>query len=107
MPHRYKKNASELLAFIDKNGEQLTFNSNGTLFIDQVAIPNSNIFELFPLLFKTIKVSQKIPGLTDFCKKLTELGLSHLVSLKKLKKQNETKLTSSLSEIESNYWYLG
>jgi hypothetical protein len=105
VPHRFKKNASELIRIFDKKGEELTYNSNGTLFIDQVAIPNSNIFELFPLLFKR-SAWPKTPGLFDFFQKLTEMGLSHLVVLKNFKKKNET-YSVPFSDTESNYWYLG
>jgi hypothetical protein len=101
-----KKNASELLKIFDKSGEQLTYNSTGSIFIDQVAVPNSNIFELFPLLFKA-KAPKNTPGLMELFEKLNEMGLLHLVSLKKIKKQQSNSEIVSLSENDTNYWYLG
>lgn len=46
------KPAKFILSEIDKRGSELTWNSSGTIFINQIAIPQSNIFLLFPLLLK-------------------------------------------------------
>ena len=107
MPRRFKNNASKLLKFFNQNGEQITFNSSGTIFIDQVAIGKSNIFEIFPVLFKNKKTSNKIPGLNDFLEKLHGLGLTHLISLKKVQIESPQKSIFPLSKESSNFWYLG
>ena len=110
MPRRFKNNAIELLNYFDKNGEKITFNSAGTIFIDQVSLPNSNIFEIFPILFRKNSSRKKVPGLYDFIERLEQLGLAHLISIGK-KKTPESKKEQfeekGLSKESSNYWYLG
>jgi hypothetical protein len=100
------------LKYFNQNGEKITFNSAGTIFIDQVALPSSNIFEIFPILFKRKNLKRRIPGLNDFLEKLQELGLNHLVLLNKITtktNQNQKKNLEDhgLKNEASNYWYLG
>lgn len=85
MPRRFKNNAIELLNYFDKNGEKITFNSAGTIFIDQVSLPNSNIFEIFPILFRKNSSRKQVPCLYDFIERLEQLGLAHLISIGKKK----------------------
>jgi hypothetical protein len=52
VPSEYKEKAESLLNEFDLRGNELTWNPSGIIFIDQVAIPNSNIFEILPLVYK-------------------------------------------------------
>lgn len=52
VPKNHIKTAKFLLKEFEKRGDELTWNSSGTIFIQKIALPGSNIFNLFPLLFK-------------------------------------------------------
>ena len=78
VPKGLKKNALHLLQEFDKRGNELTWNSSGTIFIDQVAIPGSNLFTLFPFLFK-LRRSEKLIGLSDLIQKIDDMGLSSYI----------------------------
>ena len=78
VPKGLKKNAQHLLAEFDQRGNELTWNSSGTIFVDQVAVPGSNMFTLFPLLFK-VRRSEKLIGLNDLINKINDMGLSSYI----------------------------
>lgn len=112
IPKAHKDNALKLLKFFDDRANELTWNSSGVIFIDQVALPNTNIFVLFPYLFKKNR-PKKITGLEPFIEKINEMGLQDYIVVK-------NKATSSLddrsfkSSIEKpneaenlQWWYIG
>jgi hypothetical protein len=101
VPQKWKNNAKILLNCFDQRGAEFTWNSNGTVFIDQVALPTSNIYEIFPLLFRSKKSTKQIPGLLDVINKLHEMGLSSYILLAPPKRSFDTK-----KEI-TNWWYIG
>ena len=101
-PTRHKKQAATLLQQFNDRGNELTWNSDGVIFIDQVAIPESDIFILFPYLFK-MKHPKTLNGFDDFVKKITDMGLDHL-TLKKLRPQNSSK--PSKERLSDNWWFL-
>jgi hypothetical protein len=106
IPNGYKKKAKELLRIIDEQGHLITFNSKGVLFLNGSSIPNSNIFEIFPLLFKKIK-PKNTPGLFELIKQLELNGMSFLIESKQ-KKNIEPKVDKKADEkISENFWYLG
>ncbi len=87
VPKGFKKNAKHLLEEFDKRGNELTWNSSGTIFIDQVSIPGSNLFTLFPLLFK-LRRSEQLIGLADLIQKINDMGLSsYIVNKNNFKKK--------------------
>lgn len=116
MPKGLKKNAKFLLDQFDKRGNELTWNSSGTIFIDQVGVPGSNLFTLFPLLFK-LRRSEKLIGLNDLIQKIDDMGLSSYIvnksSLKRKQKgdgKDSQKSKKHLYSQESNkfpWYYLG
>lgn len=88
MPKGLKKNAQHLLEEFDKRGNELTWNSSGTIFVDQVAIPGSNLFTVFPLLFK-VRRSEKLIGLNELIQKINDMGLSsYIVNENNLKRKS-------------------
>jgi len=104
VPNNQKKKAKELLKQIDENGHLITFNSSGVLFLNGISIPNSNIFEIFPMLFKISKPSNT-PGLLDIIKQIDSMKLSYLIVTKsKEPKKNQKEENMKISE---NFWYLG
>jgi len=94
---------------------ELTWNSNGVLYIDQISIPNSNIFELLPLLFKAkISKNKKNVGFEAFVKKIFDMNLDYLILSKNFpldfeKETSETELLSKNKESQKNiqWWYIG
>jgi hypothetical protein len=105
-----------LLKQFNDRGNELTWNSTGIVFIDQASIPNSNIFQIFPYLFK-VKKSSQIPGLLEVIQKIYDMGLADLI-VQKLKTNSESKLqrpnpNSSDSskqmknEVADHWWYIG
>jgi hypothetical protein len=96
----------------------LTWDSNGTIFIDQVSIPGSNMFLTFPLLFKK-KHSSLIPGLIELKTKINQMGLSDFINQSSVHSEDfsnknqvtaeeKNKFSATKSEIKSEkWWYLG
>jgi hypothetical protein len=105
VPKNKKKKAIELLHQIEQQPSELTFDSSGAILIDGVGIPASNIFLLFPLLFKKDKVL--LPGHSEFVNKLKEMKLQHLISNESSrKKKDEMKIGGTSSEnVLNKYWY--
>ena len=107
VPKPFKKNASLLLKEFDQRPNELTWDSNGHIYIEEKVIPNANIFVLFPRLFNK-RATKQTPGMADFLDKLSSMGLNHLVrsdlhrTTAKTPKKETTSKTSS-----QNWWYIG
>ena len=102
---RDHRRASKLLEQFNKRGNELTWNSDGIIFIDQTSIPESDIFLFFPKLFKK-SLPKNLPGFEDFVQKIADMGLDHLISSKSPKSdhisgEGSSKITSP------NWWYIG
>ena len=104
VPPKHRRQAATLLRQFDARGNELTWNSDGIIFIDQTSIPNSNIYVLFPYLFKH-KHPKPLPGFDDFINKIKAMGLEHLILQKSLK--TTEKVSFSNQKSEPNWWYLG
>lgn len=115
VPKNYLDNAKHLLEEFDKRGQELTWNSSGTIFINQIALPLSNIYVLFPLLFK--KKGLIKPGFENFVQKIYDMGLGSLIVHDRFIKQlEENKITGSgenithkVEEVNNTvpWWYIG
>ena len=107
IPKGQKQAAKKLLFELNQRPNELTWNSDGVIFIDQVSVPGSNMFTLFPLLFKKQK-TKNIQGLDDFEKKIEQMQLSHLHK-KELKKSPKLENDSKTSQNSSSmpWWYIG
>ncbi len=68
--------------------------------MDQTSIPESNIYQLFPYLFK-MKHPKGLCGFEDFQKKISEMGLDHLI-IKRFKPQGN----KSNDATKINWWFL-
>jgi len=82
--------------------------SDGIVFINQTAIPGSNIFEIFPFVFKSHK-PKSIPGLIDFVTKIVEMGLENLIVVSKhssLRPATSKQLTQSATSSPDKWWFL-
>ena len=114
IPASQKKNAKTLLQQFNIRSNELTWNSSGTIFINQIAIPSSNIFVLFPLLFK--KSPPNLKCLLDFADKIYDMGLSDLIIFKlkhvNLEPNKITTIGGNIMHDEKGdqnvpWWYLG
>lgn len=105
----YKIKAKALLEQFDERGNELTWNSSGTVFIDQVSLPQSNFFIIFPLLFKRSK-PKNIPGFKDVVLKINQMGLSDFICSRKdvTTHYNHQRITQN-NDPENNipWWYIG
>ena len=110
---KFRRQAQILLKEFDKRPNQITWTGDGTLLIDQVSIPKSNIFVIFPLLFKASKRAIQLPGFEDLVLKINEIGLDHLIKCKVAqpkfapKKSVTSSLTSDTSKSKTKWWFLG
>lgn len=104
VPKRYLSKARKLLKVFDDHPEQITWNNDRVVFIDDVAIPDSDIALIFPRLFEVQQsVSSEIRGLQELILKIHLMGCGHLIS-------HKHKTIISLDDIssdesESTPWY--
>lgn len=93
----------------------ISFATNGTLFIDGKSIPNTDIKTIFPALFIR-KEKKAITGLRETATKLASLGLGHLFFkgiLKSLKRPANYKFSDEDLAVNykkhniSHWWFIG
>ena len=82
----------------------MTYDSSGKIYIDTIAIPNSDIFVYFPYLFKA-KRRKDLNGFDDFVQKIHNMGLSNLIFQKQINYQLDN-LAPKASATEENWWFL-
>ena len=111
IPKGQKKKATALLQEFQQRAIDVTFNSDGVIYIDQLAIPGSNMFAVFPLLYKKQKV-KNLKGYEELVTKIHSMGLSNLIlspTNSKVNKNINSKQIPSKTEKKSDipWWYLG
>jgi hypothetical protein len=109
VPENQRFKAKALISYFNKNPEQITWNSNGVLFIDQVSIPNSNIFQIFHHLFDPTSSSGSKAGLDELVNKLKSLHLDQLISFEVKKEPpnfNSSKMSNSKGD-DLPWWFIG
>lgn len=109
VPRAYRDKAKKLLSVFENRPDDITFSAQGTIFINGESIPGSNMFLVFPALFKRGK---KFTGFKELVQKIKEMELDHLVSETNRKittgligLKNKKQLTVSKS-VSSNWWVL-
>ena len=104
IPKHSRQQAIELLNKIDERSSELSFDSEGIIFIDGEAIPQSDIFYFFPLLYKK-RIPKGVHGFEEFVAKLQSMGLQNLFHEKKhIKEEVDKNLSNAMSE--KNWWVL-
>lgn len=78
IPKRFHSKASQLLDYIAQNPLSIHWTENGVISVTGDQIPNSNIYVVFPELYK-FHPNLKIPGLTNVLQYLCSYGLGHLI----------------------------
>jgi|LakMenE18May11ns_1017448.scaffolds.fasta_scaffold9749403_1 hypothetical protein len=89
IPEKDKFNAKCLLSKLETRGSELTWNSSGVVFIDNISIPNSNVFMIYPHLFQKSLPKSQIPGLKEVIKKLEDMGLKKFILVSDVCKDKE------------------
>ncbi|MBM3938511.1 MAG: hypothetical protein FJ333_07655 [Sphingomonadales bacterium] len=107
----HRQSAIQLLNAIESRPNEISFNSEGIIFVDEESIPSSNIFKFFPLLFKN-RAPKRFTGFQDFVDKLQQMGLGHFIQYpipKEVKKIDQiiSKSLPRTSTSEDHWWYLG
>jgi hypothetical protein len=109
VPKPYKKKASLLLRIFDERPNELTWDSAGNIYADEQAIPNANIFELFPYLFRK-RAPKTLTGLPDLIEKLQGMGLGHLINCPSVQPKKVSKTTPQpipQPSTSGDWWFLG
>lgn len=106
----FQSKAKLLLEAFNDNPQQLTWSDEGAVLINSQSVPNANIFELFPAVFKTpVLKNQKLPGFTEFVSEIGSLGLGHLIHpkfLRGLKRKKKIANQMELyNELKNGHWY--
>ena len=107
---KFRRLGQILLKEFNHQANQITWTPDGSLLIDEVSIPRSNIFVIFPLLFKTRNFRHDVPGLDELLIKIEEMGLSHLIKSKLAKGRGTfARKNSPLNPpgTSTKWWYIG
>lgn len=104
VPKIHQKKAQNLLSVLNERSSQLTWNKDGIIFIDQIPIPGSNIFNIFRYLFTRQKPLDSV-GFIDLHDKLQSMGLSSLINIRHRIK--EGNIIKKVTRKDSSFWYLG
>lgn len=111
VPRKFSKRAAQLLQNIKQRPLDISFKTNGDLYIDSQSVPSADIFQIFPELFVR-KKKIILPGLSELATKIASLHWGHLISrgiTKGLKRPKNYKVhdntAHSLKEFK-NWWYM-
>ena len=112
VPPGFHSKAKLLIEAFDKNPQQLTWNDEGELIINNESVPNANIYHLLPAIYKTALAKNKktLPGFIEFVNQIGAMGLAKLISPKlmrgfrrKIPIENENELYNDI--IKNDKWY--
>lgn len=78
VPKPHKKNALKLLEIWELRPNDISYNCQGTLFINNESVPGTNIFKIFPAIFAG-KKSSHVAGLDEVIQKLKEMNLEEYI----------------------------
>ena len=104
IPKQFKQKASTLLKCFDERPNEITWDSTGNIYLDEQSLPNSNIFEVFPYLYRK-RSKKSLQGLNDFILKIQSMGLGHLIYASVKVKAPAEKSTSNEKSLNP-WWYL-
>ena len=106
--------AKLLVDAFNLNPQQISWNENGELTINEQSVPNANIYQLLPAVLKTSVTKNKtLPGFIEFVTQIGSMGLGKLISpklLRGLKRKekipNHTELYKDIMKTDK-WYYLG
>lgn len=106
IPKRNQPQAENLLKTLSERANELTWDSSGIIYVDGRSVPNSDIFRIFPSLFKK-QHPKRIKGFEEFIEKLSLMGLSHFLPIKQSQIISKSKSGVTEGEVNSQWWYIG
>lgn len=113
VPAMFRERAKKLIKELMPFSSDLTWNSSGTIFLDQNSLPSSNIFQIFPYLFKRVQNPQNHADLLELATKIASLGLGHLINKRLTLGLNRKKTIDDQDKLHlqiktsKHWWYLG
>jgi flagellar motor protein MotB len=113
VPAGAKKRAGDLLKELKQFSSDISWTSNGVILIDQQSLPESNIFNLFPKLFKRLEFPDKVLYLDTVAAKIATLGLGRFINKRLTLGLSRRKVIPEqgqyLTEIKQakHWWFLG
>ena len=113
VPAKAKERAKKLLDSLIPFSSTITWSPNGTIYVNQTSLPDSNIFELFPKLYKQTHNPKAILNLEEVVNAIANLGFGHLISRqltsglnRRRNILNQEKIFSELKTIK-NWYFIG
>lgn len=113
IPSKFRARAQQLVEAINEHSSSISWNTDGTIFINGESLPLSNIFTLMPELFKH-NPNREVAGFYEVVKQLANLGLGHLINkniLRGLRRpgplENQTELYTYVKQNPGKWYYLG
>lgn len=106
VPKKSQAQAQNLLKVLNERANELTWSSSGSVFVDGTSIPNSDIFKIFPSLFKK-QSPKRMKGFQEFVQKLRSMGLCHLIPIKETQAISTSQAHKAKNESISQWWYIG
>lgn len=104
IPKSERHKATKLLKEIELRSAEITFDSQGVIYIEGESIEGSNFFKFLPLLYKKRK-PKKIQGFDEFLQKLLNMGLQNLFLLKQ--KQNPViSMPKNVETSNNDFWWV-
>jgi len=113
VPNKFKEKAKSLLIQLQKHPSDITWTSNGTIFLGQNSLPNSNIFYLFPKLFKPVTDPEKTIYLSAIATTIATLGLGKYINQKLISGLTRRAPLSNSEQLKTkiqstkHWYYLG
>jgi len=113
IPAEHLEKAELLLKKLEDFPNDLTWDTSGTIYIDQKSLPESNIYNLFPILFKKVPNANKILNLKEVASKIASLGFGYLINSRLTSGLNRKKPLINHEEMflktksNPNWWYIG
>jgi hypothetical protein len=113
VPSIFQEKAKKLLVELKKHPSDFTYTSKGTIFLNETSLSDSNIYDLFPKLFKTVAHPEKIPHLLELVTVIATLGLASYINGKLLMGLVRKKTILNHSELKERinsgklWYYLG
>lgn len=113
VPSASRPKAQKLLAELKHFNSDISFDASGTVHLNGKILPDSNFYEIFPLLFKRPKQYSSNNNLTLVVNELVSLGLGHLIQrfytagLTPRGKQYLKNRAATKATLKDHWYYLG
>lgn len=113
IPSAFLPRATKLIHELNNRPSDISWDTSGVIFLDQKSLPDSDIYYLFPRLFRKIASPDKIIHLQEIATKIATMGLGYLINKRLTAGLNRTKPLPNHDELQQkmansvNWWYIG